>query len=318
MHKCYVKQVERFNVNQQVYQAINNDLQATPFFNLLAKSKQQFASLAKTQVSQLPFTLPLTYTKLHLYTIPVIIDGITFNFLLDTGAQISAIRKDTLNKISFIKNTLTVEIGSVSGKMETMEIYNIKNLGLGNITYEHLGMVLLDENLFQMKIANIDLISFDGIIGWDLLSQLDFEINARLKQFSVLNNHYKINSPNAYVGAFPLILAKDNHGKLIKLGFDSGASYSWFNLNYLKRYDNSQLKPQKALGFGVHGKEMIDIWLLDKLMIHLDKGLITIKEAMSGNTHVVQNVDYDGILGNEIIKGRAIRFINSQNKVIFI
>lgn len=317
MHYCHIKQVERFNIDQQVYQTLKDSLQATPFFKLLAESKQKYASLLKVQVSSLPFSLPLTYTKLHLYTIPIEINGITFNFLVDTGAQMSAIRKNTLKQIRYLKNKQKIEVGSISGKMESLEIYNIEKLKLGNVTYEHLSMVLLDDKVFQMKLCKFDLINFDGIIGWDLLSQLDFEINARLKCFTVLDNHYKFNHPNAYVGAFPLILAKDQQGKILKLGFDSGATYSWFNQQYLESYGD-KLTKQKALGFGVHGKEMIDISILDKLMIHLDKGLITINEAMSGNTHVVSNVAYDGILGNEIIKGRAIRFINSQNKVIFI
>ena len=81
----------------------------------------------------------------------------------------------------------------------------------------------------RLSLTNKGFYLFDGIIGWDILSQLDFEIDDVAKVFKVLENRYSFAYPNMVKALFPLLLVKDEKGNVLKMGLDTGARCGWVN-----------------------------------------------------------------------------------------
>lgn len=318
MSRCKITTMKRFSINKTQYETILNEIKNSNFMNALQDSKKCFKLKGERQISISEFELPLKKNISNLYTIPVMIENKKYQFLIDTGAQISAIRKPLLDKIKVINANHQVDIGSIGGTTSKLNTYYIPKMQLGGITYFNTSVVLLDDHQFQLKIGFIDLINFDGIIGWDILSQLDFEIDDIEKKFKVLNNQYRFKEKNMILGGFPLFLCEDKSGKILKMGFDSGAQVSWLGKHYMNTYGSKHIRKATAIGFGVHGKEKIEIEVLDDCQMTLDKGQIELQDVMSGIVDLYHGFQFDGVLGNEIFRNRRIRILNSCERVLFL
>ncbi|MEG2069805.1 MAG: retropepsin-like aspartic protease [Bacteroidales bacterium] len=262
------------------------------------------------------FELPLSRNLIGLYTIPVVINNQKCNFILDTGAQISGINNDLVKKMMIPKTKGKMPIGSVGGKEKVMEGICVQNLRIGALEFFQLPMISLDSGLFKLPVLNIPMLSFDGIIGWDILSQLDFELDDIGKQFKVIKNNYKFNYCNMVGGLFPAFLLKDKQDKLCVFGFDSGAKCSWVNPNVIQTSNMKVISETTALGFGIHGLEELKLKIIDGCVYHLFKAKIELKNIGTGRCNIYQGYEFDGILGNEIFRNRRIRILNSCGMVL--
>ncbi|MEG0840964.1 MAG: retropepsin-like aspartic protease [Erysipelotrichaceae bacterium] len=262
------------------------------------------------------FELPLSRNLIGLYTIPVVVNNQKCNFILDTGAQISGMNGDLVKKMGIPKTKGKMSVGSVGGKEKAMQGICVQNFRIGALEYFQLPMIILDSGLFKLPILNVPMLSFDGIIGWDILSQLDFEFDDIGKQFKVCKNNFKFNYCNMVKGLFPTFLLKDDHQQLRMFGFDSGAKCSWINPNIIDEHQLKVVRESKAIGFGVHGMEELKLKIIDGCVYHLFKAKIELRNVGTGRCNIYQGFEFDGILGNEIFHNRRIRILNSCGMVL--
>lgn len=262
------------------------------------------------------FSIALRRNIFGLYLIPIRIHSHSYWFILDTGAQISSVRSHVLQEVKPKKLPGKLSIGSIGGKEKTMEGYLLSSLQLGELHIHQLPVIALDKQDFAMKIGNVDLFQFDGILGWDILSKLDFEIDDVGKQFKVMKNHYRFTYENMIPTMFPVLLVKDHYGRVLQMGLDTGSRMGWMNEMKAKDYGFVLSEQVQAMGFGVHGMEEMKLRMVKEVDLYLFKAHVRIKNMMTGRTNIFPNFELDGILGNEIFKNRRIRMINSKAMVL--
>lgn len=262
------------------------------------------------------FELPMKRNFLGLYTIPVIINSQKYNFILDTGAQISGIKSDLVNKLVIPHTKGKMSVGSIGGKEKWMEGVCVQNVRIGALEFFQLPMIQLDSSDYQLPLLNISMFPFDGIIGWDILAQLDFELDDIAKQFKVMKNIHHFSYCNMVNGLFPAFLLKDDAGNLRSFGFDSGAKYSWINPNIIDKHALHVINEGIGIGFGVHGLEQLDMKMIEGCTYHLYKARIDLRNINTGRTNIYKGYEFDGILGNEIFRNRRIRLLNSCGMVL--
>lgn len=262
------------------------------------------------------FDIPLRRNLFGLYILPVTLHKQIYWFILDTGAQISSIRSHVQKQLQFQKLPGSLAIGSIGGKEKTMEGYLIDHMSIGCLQLYDLPVIALDKQDFVMKIGSLDLFQFDGIIGWDILSRLDFEIDDVAKRFKVMKNKYRFTYENMIPTQFPVLLVKDGAGRTLKMGLDSGSRMSWMNEQKAKEMQLAMSEQVQAMGFGVHGREEMCVRMVKEVDFYLFKAHVNIKNMITGRTNIFPNFEFDGILGNEIFKNRRIRMINSKAMVL--
>lgn len=211
-----------------------------------------------------------------------------------------------------------IGIGSIGGKEKALSGCIVKQLRMGALQYHHMPMVILDEKDFAMRFGNIDLMGFDGIIGWDVLSQLDFEMDDIAKQFKVVKNKFRFPCRNMIMGSFPVFLCQKKNQEIALFGFDSGSKVSWLSDKFIEKEQLQIICEGHAMGFGVHGFEKLPMKIVEQLQVTLDRGAITLKDTMSGRCDLFNGFTFDGVFGNEIFKGRRIRLINSKQVVLLV
>lgn len=264
------------------------------------------------------FSVPLKRSILGLYLLPVEIDKKTYWFVMDTGAQISGISPSLLAEHPLQPLPGNLSIRSVGGREKAMTGYLMDHLKFGSLAIEKLPMLLLDTPLLPSFLAKWETNRFAGILGWDILSQIDFELDDIQKEFKVIKNHYRFTYPNMVRAMFPIFLTKDAHGNWLVMGFDSGARYSWVNPKMMQKYAYSLSKETEMFGYGVHGMETMKTQILPELDLYLDRAKLALRNIHTAETEVFHHVELDGILGNEIFRNRRMRILNHQSTVLMV
>lgn len=319
MHTCKVKSHSPTLITHEEYQSHLKMIEHSNFYSALSQAKQQVMGQAYIQEKkqyQKEFTLPLSRNLFGLYTIPVYINHVKCTFIIDTGAQISGLKTTKMKEVSMRKTQGSLQIGSIGGTNKTMQGLCADSFQFGAVEFFNLPMISLDGQDFSLRFGKIDFIGFDGILGWDILSQFDFEIDDIKKEFIVLKNRLKITHPNMIAGGFPCFMVKVEGYPSSLFGFDSGSKTSWIGEHAIETYGFEVAQEGSAMGFGVHGLEKMELKIIKDIVCYLDKAKITLKNTMTGRTELFTNFSYHGVLGNEIFKGRRIRLLNSANMIL--
>ena len=262
------------------------------------------------------FTLPMKRNVFGLLTIPVYINHVLCTFIIDTGAQISGIKESKINELQLKETGHRLPVGSVGGKEKSMKGIRADSFQFGAIEYHNFPMIALKEQDFSLKFGKIDLLVFDGILGWDILSTIDFELDDIAKQMKVLKNRFRFDHPNMIMGSFPFFIVKMPDQKIGIFGFDSGSKISWIGEDAIEKFQLQIADEGTTFGFGVHGLEELDIKVISSVELYLYKAHIHLKHVGTGRVHLFAEFCFDGVLGNEIFKGRRIRFVNSKAMVL--
>lgn len=320
LHSCKTRSHDETKIEEnEEYHALLNKVQCGNFTDMLQLASKQVKgneTLPEKFIYQEEFSLPLKKNIFGLFTIPISINHVPCTFIVDTGAQISGIKENFISKLSIAKTKGNLKIGSIGGTHKEMQGLCIDSLQLGAIEYRNQTMIALDQKDFSMRFGNIDLFGFDGILGWDILSELDFEMDDIAKVFKVLKNRFVFPYHNMIKGSFPLFLVKQQNNPLSVFGFDSGSKTSWLSERAIKTYDYEVVDEGSAYGYGVHGLEKMELKIVKEIELYLFKAKIELRNTFTGRTQLFDTFEFDGILGNEIFRGRRIRIINSKQMIL--
>lgn len=257
------------------------------------------------------FKLPIKRNLFGLYLLKVEINGISKQFLLDTGAQISACSEATIKECQCEQTKGTMHIESFTGSAKQLKGILIKTLQIGALEIRNQPMVVSAFQDISFSLLNRTLTGIDGILGWDILSTLDFEIDDLNKTFNIIKYEGQVTNCNLIKGLFPTMMVLDQNRDYAVVGFDSGAKASWIHQGLIGK-TCAKVDDGEAVVFGVHGLETIHLSVADQVRFKLFQSNIHFENIITGRTNIFKNFEYDAILGNEILKKRKIRFINSQ------
>jgi predicted aspartyl protease len=143
--------------------------------------------------------------------VPVEIQGVTYKFMLDTGAP-NIISKEIND---FIKPQLlkTIPITDASGIKAKLKVVSIEKLNFGNIIFENTATLVYDLRAnFVFKCFGID-----GFIGSNMLRNSIIQIDAGLKKIRLTDNIKNLS------------LSKKESNKIELIGAQS-SPYLWINL----------------------------------------------------------------------------------------
>lgn len=319
IHICKTKTSDEYDPSTHpAYRQLLMELQGQE--DTLSDARKSIYARTDTIVRQqgTDFILPLYKNIFGLYLCDVKVNGTPCRFIIDSGAQLSSIRHDAMKRLNIEQTSGSVEIGSAAGTRKLLNGCVLNSFTFGTSIYEHLPVLCLDKDDFSLQFGTVDIFQFDGILGWDILRDYDFEFDTIARQFKVLKNRFKFRYQNMVSGMFPIFLVQDHAGNLLKMGFDSGSRRSWFSQATANRLQYKKNGEIQAIGFGVHGAEKMDLVLYDKVSFSVFKATVTIRNLMSGNCKIMPDISCDGVFGNEIFKNRRIRIINSKGMVLLV
>lgn len=144
--------------------------------------------------------------------VPVVINNLTYKFLLDTGAP-NLLSKKT-SAIINPKLINKTDVNDANGNKSSMNIVEISNLSIGNINFKN-SLALSSED---EKNLVFDCFNIDGFIGSNLLRNSIVQIDINKKTLTITNNIKNLR------------FNKKNSSKLTLFGNQS-SPYIWIKLS---------------------------------------------------------------------------------------
>lgn len=314
-HKCRVKQIEEKQVYntkevQELYKQVfsaSNDMDFSSIMNIEER---------EMIMHQETFSIKLQRNHFQLFLVPVYIAGKKYQFIIDTGAQISGVVNKHTDLIERFKSNQKIQIKSIQGSKRNMHSICVDTTFLGALEIKHQSFVLLEKEDFMLPFIKKEIMEFDGIIGWDILSNFDFEIDTKKGIFSFLKSKKMFTYCNLVHALFPVVIVYDMQSKPALFGIDTGAKVSWLDEGYCKRKRLKVVKQSRGLQIGVLGIEKSKVDIMKENTYQLYKTQIELENTRTGDTQVFMNLKLDGIFGNEIFKGKTLKVLNSKGMLM--
>lgn len=258
--------------------------------------------------------LILKRSKLGMYTAKIKVNGFECKVMIDTGAEISVFADNFLESIDIYWNVEDdIEVSSFNDTKDNMNVALVNNLQIGEVEISNCSVLVIGSNKLIFKPLGINIFEINGIIGWDILSKLDFEIDYRNRLFTVLCNSEEESGTPMITSSFPSILLSSTDNKPIVVGLDTGARKSWISEKTIDKFDLQVLGEKDKNIFGAHGKERVSLKIIKSFEVLWDGRLISFLNVRTGYTGFLNGYEYDCVVGNDLLNSYSIRVINSKS-----
>lgn len=263
-------------------------------------------------------TIPLKIRK-GLVFVPVNINGIAYEFLFDTGTQFTTISseiKEQLGIRSLSKHSSAL-IGS-TGKRSDIETAIMDNFKFGNFIINNKPCLITDEDNLKFKFWFYTFLSFEGILAWDIIKNLDVEID--MKNEIMILRKPKINNVterNLLWLDSPIVKLQTHSGIDLLFILDTGAQESNFYDFLLAKMKAVDMKDESDRIYGLGGHSKRNVKLMSNVSFRLGDNLINFSELKSGQETEGHFIKLDGVLGIDIGRNSKIR-IDGSNGVFEI
>lgn len=274
-----------------------------------------FKSVPRRQISfpASVVTLPLSISAAGTPMIQVVINGKTKQFWLDTGSSMSIVSSDVAAECGvepLIADTL--EVATTTGRAPARPA-SIRRLDLGGVSIQSATAMIVSSALMEIRSADFNqsspAVKIDGIVGFDIISQLDVEVDYQ-KGIVRLSRPVKSAAPlerNFFWIGTPIVRLVSKNGLPLHFGLDTG-SQETFAMDRLidKVRVRTFLGERKGIGgFGglkeFRGRFIPDVRLSLRGTNLIFQKLLVFTPALSSF------VALDGILGSDAGKTGVMR-----------
>jgi hypothetical protein len=283
-----------------------------------------FAEVEPTTInfSDVPATLPLGITRFGTPTIQVLINGKEFHFWFDTGSSMTVVssRVAAVAGIAVVGSNKLV-VSTFAGAAPVRPAV-LTTLELGPIFLTNSPAIVMDESLMKITGSRDDFggaLTVDGIIGWDIIRQLDVTMNYRQSTIT-LRRPRKMRVPASsqnltWVGT-PLVTVRGKSGRDMHFTLDTGAQASFVDDGVLRiTGTSSTYSNTRAYGIGQQSGSKARV--VKGLNLEINGRSLPTKELIVYDQPSSGPVTCDGILGSDLAQFGTIR-IDARNGLFSI
>jgi hypothetical protein len=277
---------------------------ATAFKNVPPKSLT-----FRSQSALLPMSVSAVGTPL----IPVRIAGKAYNFWLDTGSSMTMLASDVardLNIVPIVPDTL--EIVTSTGRV-TANPSLIPEMQIGQVVVRNAPTMIVTES--EMRISeprSVDQgtqMKLDGIIGFDIIRQLDIDVNYREGTIRLRNpaNSRHFAERNMFWVGLPVVRITSTDGIPLHFGLDTGAQLTFVTETLLDKLQLRAERTESRRVGGLGGESSLRAPVLPDLRVLVRGFPILFKGAVVRAPVYQVLASLDGVLGGDVWNSGVVR-----------
>lgn len=192
-------------------------------------------------------------------------------------------------------------------------------LNFGNLTYHNKPCVISNSSNLKFKFLFYTFLSFDGILAWDIIKNLDITIDIKekmmyLKKPKALQYHNR----NMFWLNHPLVKLKYKNGFDLLFNFDSGAMNSEFYDFLLAKIKIDDLFNDSERIYGVGSSLKREQKVIPKISFLLNDNSLNFTNLKSGVERVNNFLKLDGMIGCDVLLKSSKLHIDAQNGIFDI
>ncbi len=280
-------------------------------WNALTDVPQQ--TISKTQDTK----IQMTKDWVGLWNIPVTVSDSTYDFIFDTGANISTITKSFAKKLGFKILETEFEVGTATDIKVKSGLAIADKISLGNIIYYNVVFLVLPDEALSFPQINYYI---NGVVGFPMIEAMeeihitkDDELIVPLKP--IIKNIQNL----VFDGLTPVVLGIHKKDSLT-FTFDTGAMTTHFYLSYYNKYKNeidSNYKMRTITIGGAGGSIDVKGFILDDVILSVGNTKANINKVRLIAEEIKDKDDYFyGNLGQDLINQFDEMVINLESMYI--
>jgi hypothetical protein len=267
--------------------------------------------------------LPMLISAVGTPLIPVRIHGKEYNFWLDTGSSMTMLASDVARDLHIVPlNPDTLEIVTSTGRVSANPSL-IPEMQIGQVTVRNAPTMIVDEAMMQMREpkpldANPQ-VKIDGIIGFDIIRQLDLEVDYGEGELHVRNpaTSRRDSDRNMFWVGLPVVRISSGDGTQLQFGLDTGAQLTFVTETLLDKLQLQAARVESRRVGGLGGEISLRAPVLPDLSV-LVRGFPVIFRGAVVRAPVYQVLaSLDGVLGGDVWNAGLVR-IDMTNGIFAI
>lgn len=238
-----------------------------------------------------------------LMTVPVVCKGVSFDFVFDTGANLSTITRSFAAKLGLPVKEINVEVSSATGNRTRSAIAVADSLLLGGILLKNVVfLVLPDEELSFPSIHY----TIHAILGFPVIAQLK-EIHIRQDGSMLIAQHSVPGKlQNLALDALTPVICLATDMDTLVFHFDTGAAETDLYSSYFRKHEmevrrSGQLDTVKRGGAG--GVVSTEVFVLPSLNLYVGQQKVRLSKVDVLTSPLPGNEEkYYGNIGQDLIR----------------
>ncbi len=267
--------------------------------------------------------MPMSVSEVGTPLIPVRIGDRVFKFWLDTGSSLTMLASDVardLNIAPLVPDTL--EIVTSTGRVKANPAL-VPQLEIGQLVVRNAPAMVVEETMMQMRepraVEQSLHVKIDGIIGFDIIRQLDLEVDYG-------DNSLRLRNPatsrpdadrNMFWVGLPVVRLTSTDGIPLHFGLDTGAQLTFVTETLLDKLELVAARIESRRVGGLGGEISVRAPVLPDLRV-LVRGFPILFRGAVVRAPVYQVLAaLDGVLGGDVWNSGIVR-IDMTNGVFAI
>jgi hypothetical protein len=257
--------------------------------------------------------LPMLVSAVGTPLVPVRIGGKEYNFWLDTGSSLTMLASDVardLNITPLVPDTL--EIVTSTGRVKANPSL-IPELEVGQLVVRNAPAMIVQEAMMEMRearpIEESLHVKIDGIIGFDIIRQLDLEVNygeSSLRLRDPATSRRDADRNMFWVG-LPIIRLMSEDGIALHFALDTGAQLTFVTETLLDRLQLEAARIESRRVGGLGGEISLRAPVLPDLRVLVRGFPILFKGAVVRAPVYQVLASLDGVLGGDVWSSGIVR-----------
>lgn len=197
-------------------------------------------------------SFPMVRDKIGLFNVDVTINDTIQNFIFDTGANISVIKRSLIKNLGLTYIESDFYVSAFTGQRVDSDLAIAETLRIGELTFKNVVFLVLNDE--DISFPQIDYY-INGIIGFPVIEAMEEIRISKNDTIHVPQNPVEYNLSNFALDGLTPIIALNYKEDTLSFGFDTGARattlYSPFYEKYKSEVDtNYDLQKFKSSGAG--------------------------------------------------------------------
>ena len=257
------------------------------------------------QVPDLPVTLPLKRSAFGTPIIEVMVNGHRHEFWLDTGASMTLLSLNVAMQSGVkLASTDTLALGVVAGHIPARAVV-IDSLSIGPIVARGLSAALVNEGVLRLdhRIVNgiMETVQIDGVIGTDVLRQLDLVIDAAAGTITIRRPRRDPNlARNMYWVGYPVVRLITRDGGSALFGLDTGAEGTYLTTSLLKKQPQTPVAMRRGSIGGLGTEEHRTEWVARSISLSDGDYTMTLRNIPVAPERRWTFMNFDGVIGSDL------------------
>ncbi len=248
-------------------------------------------------------SFPMATDKVGLFNIDVSMNNTTANFIFDTGANISVIKKSLVDELGLTYIESDFFVTAFTGKKVDSDLAVADELMIGDLVFKNVVFLVLNDE--DVSFPQIDYY-INGIIGFPVIEAME-EIRIS-KDNTIFTPKIPVdyNQGNFALDGLTPIIAVRYKGDTLSFGFDTGARstslYAPFYRKYEKEVENNYAEQTFESG-SAGGTAAFQGYLLDSISLTIGPSKAKLENVQLHKENIKADINnFYGNLGQDFIK----------------